>query len=267
MIVGKIGKVLRRCGLMHVADFAKFQVQKLKNRRANAAFLRQHPGVVLPPDYLMFESFQLDYAKYFEGGKKTAQWLVELLAPYTDFQEKKVLDWGCGPGRVVRHLPELTPKNCRFFGTDYNPKTIVWCKEHLQNIDFQQNGIHPPLVYVNETFDVIYGISIFTHLSEKNHFLWFDELLRVAKRGAVLLLTTQGEAYAVKLEADEKQSFDAGKLVVRGKVVEGHRVFSAFQPPVFMQMVVAQKAEMLRHIPGKPQSWGIEQDVWILRKK
>ena len=45
---------------------------KYQNKKDNEAFKKKFPDIVLPPDYLMYESFKLDYASYYFGGKKTA---------------------------------------------------------------------------------------------------------------------------------------------------------------------------------------------------
>jgi SAM-dependent methyltransferase len=43
------------------------------------------------------------------------------------------------------------------------------------------------------TFDLIYAISVLTHLREDDHIEWLEELHRIAKPDAVLLLTTFGD--------------------------------------------------------------------------
>jgi len=48
---------------MHFIDIIKYRIQKLKNYRANTRFKKVHPELILPPDYMMFEAFQLNYEK------------------------------------------------------------------------------------------------------------------------------------------------------------------------------------------------------------
>jgi SAM-dependent methyltransferase len=267
MNTGNVTYWIRRFGLMHTLDKLKYHLIKIKNYRKNKQFLDAHPDVVLPPDYLIFESFKLDYDKYFNGGKGSAIWLKEELSKYIALKNVKILDWGCGPARLLRHLPEVLNNNCSFFGVDYNAETIKWCQEHIKGISFAKNNITPPLPYHAAQFDVIYGISIFTHLSAANHAPWFNELTRVLKSGGVLLLTTHGEAFKAIMTEKEKADFEAHQLVVRDNVVEGHRVFSSFQPPVFMQTLFETSCEVLHHKKGQLESWGLNQDTWIIRKK
>lgn len=252
---------------MHGLDKLKFVWQRWKNKAKNQRFVSAHPELKLPPPYMLFEAFQLDYEKYFEDGKNTAGWLIRLLQPHTAFDGKNILDWGCGPARVLRHLPSLLPQAGEIHGTDYNPETIAWCKESIPGVQFSLNQLDPPTVYPDSFFDLIYGISIFTHLSEANHAHWFDELMRISKSGAVLLLTTQGRVFRDNLTDEERARFDRDELVERGKVVEGHRVFAAFHPPAYVRKWFGAQAEVLQHIEGAQKEWGREQDVWILQKK
>jgi ubiquinone/menaquinone biosynthesis C-methylase UbiE len=264
---GKITSWIRQLGLMHGFDKLKYYANKIKNRSKNNQFLQKYPHIALPPDYLIFESFKLDYEKYFIGGKESAVWIRDEISAFTDTKNLKILDWGCGPARILRHLPEVFNDNCTFFGVDYNPKSIEWCQKHLKGISFSKNSLNPPLSFESAQFDVIYGISIFTHLSKNNHFDWFNELNRVSKKGGIILLTTQGEAYKAIMTEKEQLEFDNHQLVIRDNVVEGHRVFSAFQPPVFMRNLFETHYDILLHQSGQLESWGINQDLWILRKK
>lgn len=265
MNTGQLTQPFRAIGLMHLLDKLKFYYQRMANRTANQHFVQQHPDFVLPPDYMMFESFQVNYERYYKSGQQSAQWLIDLLSPHVELNHKQILDWGCGPARVIRHFPPLLP-NCSFYGTDYNAQTIDWCQQHIPQVQFSHNQLSPPLSYPSYSFDVIYGISIFTHLSEPKHLDWYQELIRVAKTGAVLLLTTQGEAFKEKMTTAEQQQFEAGQLITRGKVVEGHRVYSAFHPPAYMKQLFSQSSQILEHRVGRKVDWGVEQDVWVLKK-
>ncbi len=265
--LGGLSRIARRLKLAHTVDNIRFNVQKAKNRKKNKLFKKRNPTVKLPPDYMMYESFKLNYASYYNGGKQTAQWVESLLDDHKRFRKKKILDWGCGPARIVRHLPDVFGRGCTYFGTDYNEKTIQWCKENIEGVSFEVNGINPPLKFEDNFFDAVYGISIFTHLSPENHQAWYDELMRVCKKGAVLLFTTHGGAFKSKMSKKERAKFDRGELVVRAEAKEGHRVYAAFHPPAYIEKLFSQKSEIVKHKAGRQVEWGIEQDYWILKKK
>ncbi|MCD6346004.1 MAG: class I SAM-dependent methyltransferase [Bacteroidales bacterium] len=260
-----IKEILRLAGLMQHADKLRYFLMKLANRKRNTDFKKQYPDVILPPDYLMYESFQLDYFRYYINGRKTAQWLIDLVRAHRNLDNIDVFDWGCGPARIIRHLPELLPEAASYTGSDYNLKSIQWCETNLPDIRFAGNELMPPLPFEDESFDLVYGISIFTHLSAIAHDAWLDELYRILRLKGVLFLTLHGENFVNKLDNAEKESFGRGELLVRGQVKEGHRTFIAFHPEEFVKKWT-KNFECLEHIPGKIENGKAAQDVWILRK-
>ena len=263
---GQISNLLRQCGLLYFTDWIRYYLQKFKNRSVNRKFKKNNPGVVLPPDYLIYESFQLNYSKYYTESIETAQWLVDYFSKHIELKNKKILDWGCGPGRVIRHLPSIIGNDCKYYGTDYNNKTIDWCTKSLPGIIFNRNILEAKLPYPDNFFDVIYGISIFTHLSEQMHYDWFNELHRILKPEGIIFLTTQGNNFRVKMTRKELENYSQGKLVIRGNVKEGHRTYSAFQPEGFMKNLF-QNVQILEHDEPKPETGkGLPQDIWIIRK-
>ena len=263
---GQISYLLRRSGLMYFADWVRYYLQKFENRKVNRDFKLMNPEIKLPPDYLIYESFQINYEKYYTGSIDTAKWLINHFKKHIELEDKRILDWGCGPGRIIRHLPNLTDSHCEYFGTDYNAKSIDWCSKNLPDIKFNKNSLTASLPYDDNFFDVIYGISIFTHLSEKLHYDWYNELYRVLKPDGIMFLTTQGDNFKVKLTDKELKKYESDQLIVRGNVKEGHRTYSAFHPKGFMTGLF-DNSEILEHIREKPLkgNW-LPQDIWIIRK-
>lgn len=263
----QLSNLLRQLGLIYLTDKVRFYVQNYKNRKLNSDFKKNHPNVKLPPDYLIYESFHMDYDKYYNGGLKMAQWLTERFKKHTELKDKSILDWGCGPGRIIRHMPNIINNGCEFFGTDYNDKSIKWCSKNLPEIAFNKNELTASLPYNSNSMDVIYGISIFTHLSEQMHYDWFNELYRVLKPNGIMLLSMQGDNFKVKLSDAELSDYNQGKLVIRGNVKEGHRTYSAFHPKPFVENLF-KESEVLEHIiqTSDSKDW-VPQDIWIVQKK
>jgi SAM-dependent methyltransferase len=265
MLKNTVLQMVRKLGLMNSVDRINFFVHKVLNHSKNKTFAEQHPGIKLPPAYTLYEAYRMDYENYFNDGKQTANALVHELSAIVPKVKIRILDWGCGPARVVRHLPALLTE-AEIYGSDYNPDTIAWCKDNIPDVQFDLNSLQPPLSYQENFFDAVYALSVFTHLSKANHYSWLNELHRIIKPGGVLLLSTQGEAFKLKLTAAEKHSFSEGRLVVRDKVKEGHRSFSAFQPEVFMQSFFSDRWKVLKFAKGSTHDWGAEQDTWIVKK-
>ena len=260
----KLSNLLRRFKLIFVADKINYYVNQFKNKSKNKKFIQENPDVLLPPDYLIYESFHLDYYHYYNGGKKTAVWLSNKFSNFIKNENIKILDWGCGPARVVRHFPNILP-SAEIYATDYNPQSIEWNRANIKSVNFNLNFLEADLPYENNFFDVIYGISIFTHLSEEKHYEWAKELTRILKPGGILFLTFQGEAFKQRLSESEIKVFDKGKIVVRDKVKEGHRTFSAFHPDAFVVRLF-KDLDVVEHNKSFLNNTALEQDSWIFRK-
>lgn len=256
---------IRKVGLIKFADKIKYYILLIRTSKLRHDFKSKYPDVILPPPYFLYETFNLNYFSFYEGSIETAKWLISYFEKYKKLEKLNILDWGCGPGRVIRHLPSYINDSCNYYGTDYNKKYIKWCSRNLTNINFSLNKLQPPLDYQSDFFDVIYGISIFTHLSEKMHYAWFEDLIRVLKPGGVLFLTLHGDAFIEKLTDSEKELFRNRKLVVKGNTKEGHRTFGAFQPESFVKELFG-KNTVLEHVAGKVIEGKPQQDVWIIQK-
>lgn len=105
----------------------------------------------------------------------------------------RALDFGCGCGRTLVHMRSLAPA-AQIDGIDIDAQAIEWCRQNLKFASFKVGKETPPMDYAADTFDFIYVISVFTHLDEDYQFRWLEELRRIAKPGAVLVLTVNGLA-------------------------------------------------------------------------
>lgn len=136
------------------------------------------------------------------GGSKdfvrTAAQLVSLIltsaSKYKPIAEmNRILDWGCGCGRVIAQLLKLIPPR-QLFGCDIDAEAIAWNLDNLHGPGFTRISPYPPTPYPDGYFDLIYGISVMTHLDEKTQMLWLTELRRIANRGGILVLSVISEA-------------------------------------------------------------------------
>jgi SAM-dependent methyltransferase len=105
-----------------------------------------------------------------------------------------VLDWGCGCGRTTRFLER---SRIELFGVDIDADNVRWCAENLTG-NYSPIGPEPPTAFGDDSFGAIYGISVFTHLDRHYEALWLAELHRIARPGALLLLSVLGGVSAVQ---------------------------------------------------------------------
>jgi SAM-dependent methyltransferase len=102
-----------------------------------------------------------------------------------------ILDWGCGCGRVLRYLSDIGHET-NIVGVDIDQDNVEWCQENYSFGDFQSVPLFPPTRFAENSFDLVIGLSVFTHLNKKVQFKWLRELNRLVVPGGVLLLTTLG---------------------------------------------------------------------------
>jgi SAM-dependent methyltransferase len=262
-------RLLRKLGVLPLAEWARFKVSELAHARGNRAFLAEHPEAILPPGFLLYDAYgHIDYRTYFKAGRPVAEYLAATAARYLGRETPvSVCEWGCGPARILRHLPGLLPAGSRVFGTDYNAETIEWCSAHLKQATFRLNGLAPPLPFSTGELDLLYAVSVLTHLSEDMHHAWMAECVRVVRPGGLILLTVHGDRCVGGLSPHERHSYEAGQLVVRGRVREGSRTFIAYQSPRFMSEVLLRKLEILLHNPSDAPLPAGAQDVYLVRTR
>jgi SAM-dependent methyltransferase len=130
---------------------------------------------------------------YLQTGVSTLGLILTGLAPYRSPAELgRVLDWGCGSGRVARQLAKCMDP-AKIYGCDIDPEAIRWTRENLAPSHFSAISPHPPTAYEDGFFDTVYGISVMTHLDEPTQFQWLAELRRITQPGAVLLLSVMSD--------------------------------------------------------------------------
>jgi ubiquinone/menaquinone biosynthesis C-methylase UbiE len=183
----------------YVYKFLLFEL-KLAIARLHDWKDRQNPAYIpLPPAKLRYRVHgRLDVESYFNVGKILAQNIRDLCAIVNRdiYSFQNVFDFGCGSGRVMHYFQDA-PSSCRLYGTDIDLELVSWCEKHLPRIRWSTNGYQPPMPFTDDTFDLIYAISVFTHLDEEFQKAWLRELHRIAKPGATIILTVHGE-YCIK---------------------------------------------------------------------
>jgi len=106
-------------------------------------------------------------------------------------QVRKFLDFGCGCGRLIIALRKRWP-DLEITGCDVDERGILWCQRHLQGSKCVVNDALPPAPFEDESFDLIWCGSVFTHLDETRQDSWLAEMRRMLKPGGILLASVHG---------------------------------------------------------------------------
>jgi SAM-dependent methyltransferase len=103
---------------------------------------------------------------------------------------ERILDWGCGCGQVIRYFNKYS--NVEINGADIDMVNIKWCERNLNFAKFHHVPLNPPTKFDNNYFDLIFGISVLTHLRENDQSDWLSELSRISKKDSIVLISVHG---------------------------------------------------------------------------
>lgn len=100
---------------------------------------------------------------------------------------KKVLDVGCGRGRIAQHVSKYT--GAKVVGLNIDKTQLALAREHAQkegmlgkSLEFVQGNYNKPFPFEDETFDALYHVQALTYAEDLVKLL--KEMNRVLKPGA-----------------------------------------------------------------------------------
>ena len=102
-----------------------------------------------------------------------------------------VLDFGCGVCRQLLHFTRHYP-NARYFACDIDYTLVDFVKKNYPSVEAGLTSFQPPLKYDDDSMDMIYSVSTFSHFGPDDQKAWLVELHRVLKPGGHCFLTTEG---------------------------------------------------------------------------
>lgn len=260
-------QALDAAGLLDIAREARDVAGSAPWLRDNARFWLHGAGdgLPVPPLRLVRSSTGTSSLRwYFDGGVLAAESITGILAAHgVDLQRlRSLLDFGCGCGRVIRHWAGLPGS---IHGCDYNRQSVRWCRRHLTFAEFAVNELRPPLPYEDGRFDLVYALSVFTHLPEPLLFEWLRDLRRVLSIDGWLIVSVHGEAYVHELSRDQQREFRDGRLVVKGADAVGTNRCGVYFSEAYVRRHFSDGFRLVDFLPrgakGNPA-----QDLVLLQK-
>jgi SAM-dependent methyltransferase len=151
---------------------------------------------------------------YVREGARLRGLIDELLPPGWDWEGKRALDFGCGSGRVLRHFATEASR-AEFYGCDVDEPSIAWDTASLSPpFRFFLNTLMPPLELADGSLDLIWAMSVFTHISD-TWSAWLLELHRVLSPGGILIASYLGEGVWPDLVQEPYREDEVGMAVLR----------------------------------------------------
>jgi SAM-dependent methyltransferase len=215
------------------------------------------------------------------GGLYEADFVVDSLASagVEMASVRSALDFGCSSGRVVRVLAAAYPE-IDWHGCDPNAAAIAWAGETLPGVELFVSGDAPPLPLADQSIDLVYAISIWSHFEPRLGLDWFAEMHRLIPAGGHLVCTTEGLTSVAFYATNELRTPDQSREIAESLYSQGWwfaQEFgeegdwgvvnqgwgTAFLSPEWMLTELCPRWRVLEFAPGRNQ---YNQDVYVLQR-
>src|SRR5258706_7691833 len=129
----RLQRIFRTLGLLSLVERLRYYLSILTWRNRNKIFIKKNPDFALPPSQLAYDAYDAPkWEIYKYGGEAVAKLINSVASKYIPHGSlSAVYEWGCGPGRIIRHLPVQFGTNVEIYASDYNEETIDWCKKNI----------------------------------------------------------------------------------------------------------------------------------------
>jgi SAM-dependent methyltransferase len=171
--------------------------------------------------------------RFFESGRRHVDWVRALIADVAgaDFAPRRMLDFGCGVGRLVIPFAEWSAD---VVGADIAPEMLAEARRNvdaraLTNVQLVQSD--DGLTTLGDGFDLVHSFIVFQHIPPRIGESLFDRLIgRIAPGGvAALHLTYAREAPLWRKVAHATRRTVPGVNAL-ANLVSGRRLDEPFLP-------------------------------------
>jgi SAM-dependent methyltransferase len=225
----------------------------------------------LPPAPLRFRVHgELDLQSFLESGRQCRQDINAALATIGIEMAslRHILDFGCGCGRTIVWFSSI-PDSTQVSGTDIDGVAIDWCRRYLEFATFEVNQPVPPLGYEANSFDLVYALSVFTHLNEEYQLLWLKELQRVTQPKGIVLLSLHGSYYWRNLAPADVEAIKRQGLLFLQAPAAMQGIFPKWYQNTYhtQEYVFSTYSKYFHIVEYIPQGLDGCQDIVLLQKR
>ena len=165
----------------------------------------RYKNMILPAKHLRFCRDQFKDNEYFLA---SAQQEVDRLVEHCGLTKNShLLDIGCGPGRLPIGILNRMGAILKYRGVDVSEPSIRWCQRYIaqqypsyqfshinvHNARYNPNGKpiseNVTLPFDDQEFDIIYLLSVFTHMTKEDVIEYLKECERMLSPSGKIFLT------------------------------------------------------------------------------
>jgi ubiquinone/menaquinone biosynthesis C-methylase UbiE len=204
----------------------------------------------------------------------------------------KILDFGCGWGRIIRFFFKDT--GCEnLFGVDVDSKMIEFCGREMHCGSYSVVNPEPPSEFQDASIDMVYAYSVFSHLAENTATNWIREFSRILKPGGILVATTRDKSFLDACGAARrkrrrsthqqtmsgiftpisryKEDYDNGRFVYAptggGGVRDGSYYGEALIPEEYIEARFAKYLSLREFANTGRPPFGLPQALFVMQKR
>ncbi len=218
-------------------------------------FLRNHHN---------FPTYQSAVEYYFRDGSLSCARLNALLADHLALDGiPDLLEFACGYGMVTRHLAK--EEGINLWSCDIHPAAVEFLRDEMR-VRALLSARLPELLLLPQSFDVVFVLSLFTHLPITTWCRWLLRLTQAARPHGLIIFTTHGRLSREILGNPDVP--DLGfwfRPMSEQKDLSGEDYGSTLTTEAFVRKNVLTIPDV-ELIDWKEGFWWGHQDVYVLRK-
>jgi len=173
------------------------------------------------------------------------------------------LEFACGHGRFTRHLVKALPPGALTV-SDVVPGCVAFLRRHWA-VDGFDSTSDPAALKIPGRYDVVFVLSLFSHLPESSWHAWLRRLYEAVASGGVLVMTTHGEHAARKSNVELGEAGFAFFAASESKALQAAEYGTTFASAEYVRQAIAAAAQATAlHIPVAFWSY---QDAWVVAKE
>lgn len=238
----------------------------IRVRDATADLIERETPPLPPPALRARVGTDSSRAQFLSVGVLTSALVLDLYHRHRNHSEsyRSWVDFGCGSGRVARHLLASGEVE-QLTGLDVDRHAVGWCSRNLGGT-FYTVAPDPPTPIETGGADIVYCISVFTHLDEESQFIWLGEVRRMLRPGGLFIVSTHPSSVTYNRpdleEKDHLQLQSHGFLFAKG--TGAFNDDSAFHTEDYLKREWSKLFDLVYLDPG---ALGMVQDLSIWRAR
>ena len=174
------------------------------------------------------------------------------------------LEFASGHGRFTRHLVKALGAE-RVTVSDVVPDAVDFARATF-GVDGFLSSVSPEALAWEQSYDVVFVLSLFSHLPERTWARWLRSLYRAVKPGGLLVFTTHGAEAAQRqnVTLDGQGFFFAPSS--ESQAIEAAEYGTTFTSDAFVQRCIAQTLDGARVLQHASAHFWNHQDAYVVMK-